>query len=69
MGIPADKLEQVFERFFRTDDSRNARTGGLGLGLAISRAIMEAHGGTITARSELGRGSTFRIEWPVSGKS
>ena len=69
MGIPADKLEQVFERFFRTDDSRNARTGGLGLGLAISRAIMEAHGGTITARSELGRGSTFRMEWPVGGKS
>ncbi len=69
IGIPNDKLEQVFERFFRADESRNVHTGGLGLGLAISRAIMHAHGGTITARSAPGRGSTFRIEWPVGGQS
>jgi two-component system phosphate regulon sensor histidine kinase PhoR len=69
IGIPADKLDRVFERFFRADNSRNAHTGGLGLGLAICRAIMQAHGGTITARSEAGRGSTFRIEWPVGGKN
>jgi len=69
IGIPADKLEQVFERFFRADESRNAHTGGLGLGLAICRAIMHAHDGTITARSEMGRGSTFRIEWPLGRKS
>ena len=68
IGIPADKLDRVFERFFRADESRNAHTGGLGLGLAICRAIMHAHGGTITARSEPGRGSTFRIEWPAGGK-
>jgi two-component system OmpR family sensor kinase len=68
IGIPTDKLERVFERFFRADESRNAHTGGLGLGLAICRAIMHAHGGTISVRSESGQGSTFRVEWPVVEK-
>ena len=66
-GIPKEKIDRVFERFFRADESRNAHTGGAGLGLAICKAIMEAHGGGIRVRSELGEGTTFRVEWPVSG--
>ncbi len=65
IGIPSDKVELVFERFFRVDDSRNDKTGGSGLGLAICRSIVEAHGGCLTASSELGKGSRFRIELPT----
>ena len=64
-GIAKEKTDRVFERFFRADESRNAHTGGAGLGLAICKAIMEAHGGDIHVRSELGIGTTFRIEWPA----
>jgi signal transduction histidine kinase len=64
-GIAKEKLDRVFERFFRADESRSAHTGGAGLGLAICKSIMEAHGGDIHVRSELGVGTTFRIEWPA----
>lgn len=63
-GIPPDQLEQVFERFYRLDGARSRTTGGGGLGLAIARAIVEAHGGTIHAESAPGQGATFRIELP-----
>ena len=68
-GIPGEKLDRVFERFFRADESRNAHTGGAGLGLAICKAIMEAHGGQIHVTSTPGVGTTFRAEWPPGGKS
>jgi signal transduction histidine kinase len=58
-GIPADELPRVFDRLFRGDASRGER--GLGLGLSLVRAIVEAHGGTVAVASEPGRGSTFTV--------
>jgi signal transduction histidine kinase len=59
----------LFDRFYRADDSRNRRTGGAGLGLAICKAIVEAHGGTIEVATELGKGSTLTVRLPVSKNS
>ncbi len=58
-GIAKEDVPRVFERFFRTDASRSREKGGSGLGLAIVKHILEAHGETITVRSELGVGTTF----------
>lgn len=60
-GIPAEHLDQVFDRFWRAE-----KTGGkgIGLGLAIARGIVRAHGGRAWAESEVGRGSTFRFTLP-----
>jgi two-component system OmpR family sensor kinase len=63
-GIAPEVVPKVFDRFFRGDRSRNRRTGGAGLGLAIARSIVEAHDGTITLTREPGRGSTFAVELP-----
>jgi two-component system OmpR family sensor kinase len=66
-GLSEDELEQVFERFHRGDPSRSRTSGGVGLGLAIVSAVAEAHGGDVSADSEPGRGSTFRITLPLRG--
>jgi two-component system, OmpR family, sensor kinase len=66
IGIAPGDLERIFEPFFRADRSRTRSTGGVGLGLALSRRIVEAHGGTITAHSELERGSRFRVLVPAA---
>ena len=63
-GIDPDRLERVFERFYRTDEGRSRDSGGSGLGLAIARAIVEAHGGRIRAESPPGDGAIFRIDLP-----
>ncbi len=64
-GIAADKLPFVFERFYRIDSERTKDELSTGLGLAIARELVEAHGGRIRAVSQLGRGSCFTIELPV----
>lgn len=63
-GIPAEARERVFERFYRVDRARSRETGGTGLGLAIVKHIVQAHGGEVWVKSELGAGSTFFFTLP-----
>jgi signal transduction histidine kinase len=64
-GIPAEHLAHVFERFYRVDTARDRAHGGSGIGLAIAKAFVEAHGGQLTVTSAgTGQGSTFRILLP-----
>ena len=74
VGIAAADLPHIFDRFWRADKVRSRRStdgrgvverGGFGLGLAIAQWIAQAHGGTLTAQSRLGRGSTFTVHLPV----
>ncbi len=68
-GIPAEQLAHVFERFYRGDTARNREHSGSGIGLTISRAIIDSHGGTITAASDgPGHGARFEIVLPVVGR-
>jgi signal transduction histidine kinase len=66
-GIPAENLPHVFEQFYRGEESRNRATGGAGLGLAIARGIIEAHGGKIGVESEVGEGTRFFFTLPKMG--
>jgi len=63
-GIPATDLPHIFERFYRGEKSRSRETGGAGLGLAIARGFVEAHGGRIWVESEAGRGTRFSFILP-----
>lgn len=63
-GIPAEHLPHVFDRFYRADASRSRTTGGVGLGLAIARQMVEASGGAITVSSTPGSGTVFSVQWP-----
>ena len=66
IGIPAESLERVFERFYRADEARNRQSGGAGLGLAIAQELVNRHNGKITVTSTEGAGSTFTIRLPRS---
>ncbi len=65
IGIPRDEIPQLFERFHRARNVSSRYYGGLGLGLYIAKAIIEAHDGSITVESEEGRGSTFTMQLPL----
>jgi hypothetical protein len=67
-GIPAAELGHIFDRFYRVDRSRSARTGGAGLGLAIVKRIVELHGATIHVDSAPGRGTAFSFSLPVAAR-
>jgi signal transduction histidine kinase len=68
IGIPEDEQQRVFERFYRVENEITRQVAGVGLGLAVCRGIVEAHGGSIWVESEPGRGSTFYVSLPVKGE-
>jgi two-component system phosphate regulon sensor histidine kinase PhoR len=65
VGIPEDAIDHVFERFYRVDKARSRKSGGSGLGLSIVRNMVHRSGGEISVQSTFGKGSTFRITFPV----
>ncbi|MDR1952815.1 MAG: GHKL domain-containing protein [Elusimicrobiota bacterium] len=65
-GIPENELPFIFERFYRADKSRNRNTGGAGIGLAIVKSVIAAHGGTVVAQSKPNKGSKFVVTFPKS---
>jgi heavy metal sensor kinase len=67
IGIPAQHLPHIFDRFYRIDKARNRADGGTGLGLAITKSIVEAHSGRITVGSVPEQGSTFTVYLPIHG--
>jgi two-component system phosphate regulon sensor histidine kinase PhoR len=69
LGIPQRDIARIFERFYRVDRARSRETGGTGLGLAIVKHVAENHGAEIDVQSELGRGTTFEVAFPVTPRS
>jgi two-component system phosphate regulon sensor histidine kinase PhoR len=64
VGIPSDKIDNIFQRFYRVDRARSRDMGGTGLGLAIVKHIVQLHGGSVAAESELGKGTTIMFQLP-----
>jgi signal transduction histidine kinase len=64
-GIPAEALPRIFDRFYRVENSRSKRGGEAGLGLSIVRSLLQAQGGSISAQSETGKGTTITFHLPA----
>ena len=69
IGIPAEDIDRIFERFYRVDPARHRSTGGTGLGLSIVKHVAATHGGDISVWSVQGQGSTFTLSLPLSSQS
>jgi signal transduction histidine kinase len=65
-GVPPEEQERIFERFYQVDGGIRRRYGGVGLGLALVKQVVESLGGEVTLQSEVGRGSTFTVWLPVA---
>ena len=65
MGIPAEALSHIFERFYRVDKARSRQSGGSGLGLAIVRTIAQRNRGEIAVSSTVGKGTAFTVTFPA----
>jgi signal transduction histidine kinase len=68
VGIPGEKLDRVFDRFYQVDGSTTRRYGGTGLGLALVKEIAISHGGQVSVDSTIGKGSTFRVHLPLNAE-
>jgi signal transduction histidine kinase len=68
VGIPPEHQEHIFDRLYQVDGSMTRQHGGMGLGLALVKEIIEAHGGSVSVTSQLGQGSTFRLTIPTSSQ-
>jgi signal transduction histidine kinase len=66
IGIPTEQHEKIFERFYQADSSLTRQYGGVGIGLAVVKQTIEAHGSHVTVESEPGKGSTFRFTLPLA---
>ncbi len=66
IGIPPDQQKRIFARFYQVDGSAQRRYGGMGLGLALVKEVVDTHGGTISLKSEIGKGSVFTVILPIS---
>jgi signal transduction histidine kinase len=66
IGIPSSQVDRIFDRFYQIDSSSKRRFEGVGLGLSVTKRIVEAHGGQISVRSKLGKGSIFYFTLPKS---
>lgn len=65
IGIPSEHLAHIFERFYQVDGSASRKYGGMGLGLALVKEVVEAHGGQVAVESKVGQGSTFTVTLPI----
>jgi signal transduction histidine kinase len=68
MGIPKQKMEKLFQKFYQIDPPTSRKHGGTGLGLSITKQLVELHGGRINVKSKYGEGSTFCFLLPIKQK-